>query len=131
MKNKAELIQEILGDFYDRAYYSEIVDEFINQFGIEAYQIENLQDDVQGYQQSLEAQVSKYLDKTCSEEELAQMVQDETSDLYSKMLSEEYKKIISNETKIFYEKLKAHLIQQGLLRNKSPWERIKDFFNLV
>ena len=131
MEYKKQVITIILNDhILNEAYYKALFDIFHKEYDVNLHENTNYSKLISDYKTLLEEKLTAYLDKIYSVEDLAAMAQDTNSPLYYRMITQEYKDIITGETQVFSVQLRRMFAEQG--EYKRTWFRnVQKFLGLA
>jgi hypothetical protein len=128
MDNKIKLIEIILkNNILNNDYYGPVFKVFEKEFGINLFQTNHYDSEINTYKANLISRLSEYLNRIYSLENLMEMSLDLNSPLYHRMLVQEYHDIIFGETRVFSINLRNRFIEDGITK-QTLLQKIVNFF---
>lgn len=128
MDNKIKLIEIILkNNILNNDYYGPVFKVFEKEFGINLFQTNHYDSEINTYKANLISRLSEYLNRIYSLEDLMEMSLDLNSPLYHRMLVQEYHDIIFGETRVFSINLRNRFMEDGITK-QTLLQKIVNFF---
>ncbi len=133
MENKTILIDNILEKhILTDTYYQTILNVFHKEFNIDLFQTDSYSTEINSYKHGLTVKLTQFMDRIYSYEELSEMSLDSNCPFYYRMLTEEYKGLFANETRIFSADLREKFARDGVSKKtfvQTTWETITSYFS--
>ncbi|HBR70637.1 TPA: hypothetical protein DIC20_00960 [Candidatus Dependentiae bacterium] len=128
MEEKQILIERIIKTFIlGDSYYQTVLEVFNKEFDVDLFKTDLFDEEINTYKELLFPRLAQYLDKIYSYEEIAGMTADDNSPYWHRLINQEYKNIIIEETHTFSINLRQKFEKTGI-KKKTWWSKLKTYF---
>ncbi len=131
MEDKIILIHTILErHILTENFYTTVLNVFHKEYNIDLFTNNDYESEISAYKHVLRSKLTQYLGKIYTFEELSEMALDNNSALYYRMLNEEYKGVIAQETRVFSADLREKFARDGISKKsflQTLWQSIANF----